>query len=318
MPGERVDIELVEVGRRLRDASPVTIEALAQSIREVGLLHPLTVYRRQIIRGASSVEGYGLISGANRLEACRSIGMKEIDVNVVDLSELERQIAECDENLLGPTLTPSDRAMFTRRRKEAYEALHPEAKLGATGVGRDKVRQVGEANDPADRFTADTAKATGQSERSVQRDAERGEKVSEEALALVKGTALDTGVYLDKLKRVARDDQVAQVKKDMESPPSGPLDAVKTAVVEQSERMRQRLVSPTGSPASSEFTVNEHRQTRSLAPLPAAEMPPSPAQSETNQGIVFAGLIDLWVRADDETRRRFLIYVDHREAPESI
>lgn len=71
-------------------------------------------------------------------------------------------------------LTPAERATFTRRRKEAYEALHPETRHGGD---RKSSRQLGDLND--DRFTADTAARTGQSERAVQRDAERGEKVAE-------------------------------------------------------------------------------------------------------------------------------------------
>lgn len=54
------------------------------------------------------------------------------------------------------------------RRKVIYEELHPETVLGASGVGREKVRQNGEPNE---RFTAATAEATGQSERTVQRAA---------------------------------------------------------------------------------------------------------------------------------------------------
>jgi hypothetical protein len=51
-----------------------------------------------------------------------------------------------------------------RRRKEAYESKHPETRNGATGGGHTQLRQLGEA---ADRFTVDTAKKTGQSERAV-------------------------------------------------------------------------------------------------------------------------------------------------------
>jgi len=50
------------------------------------------------------------------------------------------------------------------RRKEAYEALHPETAHGAIGNGREKSRQVGDST--SDRFTADTATKTGESERS--------------------------------------------------------------------------------------------------------------------------------------------------------
>ena len=76
-------------------------------------------------------------------------------------------------NLCGAKLTASERAMFTARRKQAYEALHPETVNGQNQHTR--VRQLGEPSpEPAaDRFTADTAAKTGQSERKVQRDAER-------------------------------------------------------------------------------------------------------------------------------------------------
>jgi len=72
---------------------------------------------------------------------------------------------------------PSERALFTQRRKEAYEALHPETKHGAIGRGHEQSRQLGDS-EKADRFTADTAARTGQSERSVQRDATRGGNAS--------------------------------------------------------------------------------------------------------------------------------------------
>lgn len=68
-----------------------------------------------------------LISGLQRLEAVKTLGWTEIPVTVLDLSGPSAVIAECDENLCGASLTVAERALFTRRRKEAYEALHPEA-----------------------------------------------------------------------------------------------------------------------------------------------------------------------------------------------
>lgn len=70
-------------------------------------------------------------------------------------------------------MTPSERALFTKRRKEAYEALHPETRNGAKNE-REGLRQVGEVK--ADRFTAATAAATGHSELTV---LERAEHVDE-------------------------------------------------------------------------------------------------------------------------------------------
>ncbi len=62
---------------------------------------------------------------------------------------------------------PRERALFTQRRKEAYEALHPETKYENT-LHKGSGRQLGDPEDRAPRFTADTAVRTGQSERSVQ------------------------------------------------------------------------------------------------------------------------------------------------------
>jgi hypothetical protein len=82
-------------------------------------------------------------------------------------------------------LSPSDRAKQTARRKAIYLELHPETahRGNLQGAG---VANLASPETPA--FSAATAKVTGQSERSVQRDAERGEKVIDEVIDLIKGT----------------------------------------------------------------------------------------------------------------------------------
>jgi ParB family transcriptional regulator, chromosome partitioning protein len=112
-------------------------------------------------------------------------------------------IAECDESLCGTNLTAAERALFTRRRKEAYEALHPETKHETfKGNQHTGSRQVGDNH--TERFTADTAAKTGQSERAVQRDAARGKNIAPEVLTQIAGTKLDTGKTLDKLAAVPK------------------------------------------------------------------------------------------------------------------
>lgn len=210
-----IEIEKISTAGRLRQASPRQVEALKASIAEVGLLNPITV--------CAEGDGFVLVAGLHRLEACRALGWTGIAAVVVDLNEQRRIIAECDENLCGPTLTASERAEFTRRRKEAYEAIHPETVHGENQHTRS--RQVGDSSE-APRFTADTAAATGQSERVVQRDAERGEKVSDEALAMIRGTRLDTGKYLDTIKNLPADEQLARVQADLEPAPPQPAEPV--------------------------------------------------------------------------------------------
>ena len=196
---------------RLRDVDPAQVKALAESIEEVGLINPITVYPREIIRNGQPVEGYGLVAGAHRLEAVKSLGWQEVPAIVVDLDDDDRIIAECDENLCGTKLTASEQAMFTAKRKDAYLNKHPETAHGANQHTR------GEENFSTPDFATDTAAKTGVTARKVRMDAERGEKVTPAALAMVKGTSLDTGAFLDKLKKIKPDNQCEYVQRKLDS-----------------------------------------------------------------------------------------------------
>ncbi len=88
----------------------------------------------------------------------------------------------------------AERALFTKRRKEAYEALHPETRKGssqAIGMNASLGHDVSDKLSPT--FAVDTAIKTGVNKRTVERDASRGEKVSPDLLNQIAGTALDTG-----------------------------------------------------------------------------------------------------------------------------
>lgn len=226
-----IPIDQITTFDRVRQASRPQVDALVASIREVGLLNPITV--------APTDGGFALVAGMHRLEACRVLGMTAVPAITLDLDANQRIIAECDENLCAPTLTATERAEFTRRRKAAYEALHPETVNGVNQHTR--VRQVGEGSE-APRFTSDTAAKTGQSERAVQRDAERGEKVSDDALGMIKGTRLDTGKYLDSIKNLAPEDQVAKVEADLApSEPDEKRDTAPEAPVDPERRKLAKL-----------------------------------------------------------------------------
>lgn len=202
-----IPVARVELGRRLREISEAQVVALMASIGDVGLLNPITVYPRKVIEAGISVDGYGVVAGAHRLEACKRLGHTEIAAQVVGLSELERQIAECDENLCGSVLSKSDRVKFTARRKEAYEALHPETRHGHNTK---ESGQLGHSS-----FAEDQAAKTGQSARAVRRDAELGAKVCDEALEIIRGTKADTGVVLDRLKDLTPEQQIIAAKDEV-------------------------------------------------------------------------------------------------------
>lgn len=182
------------------------VKAIAESIKEIGLRTPITVRPTTRVADGRDVDAYEILTGRHRYEAARRLGFVEVQAYVSTDDDLHAELWGIDENLMRADLTPADRATCIARRKAIYEELHPETKVGATGVSREKVRQVGEAN-PADRFTADTARATGQSERAVQRDAERGDKIDLDVMKEIKGSRFDKGVVLDILKKLTAAEQ---------------------------------------------------------------------------------------------------------------
>lgn len=216
-----IPIKHIAVGERLRSAGDAQVASLVESIRDVGVLNPITVYPRKVIVDNVSADGYGIVAGLHRYTACKELGLEEIPAHIVTMGELERQIAECDENLCGPRLTPSEKALFTRRRKEAYEALHGPAKENRARTAAEARWSEGEED--ASRkvcakqsFEDDTASKTGQSKRLVQLNAERGEKIDEEVFDMIRDTHLDSGAYMDKIKGLSHVEQRAKVRQDLD------------------------------------------------------------------------------------------------------
>lgn len=181
------------------------VAGLVESIANVGLINP--------IRVRAVGDQWEVIAGAHRLTACKELGLTDITAIVVTDDDLHAELAMIDENLCRAELSPSDRAKQTARRKAIYEEIH--GRRHGDNQGQDgkfvPSRQVGDT----ERFTAETAAVTGKSERAVQRDAERGEKVIDAALDVIRGTVLDIGTYLDKLKKLSPSEQVYAARRDL-------------------------------------------------------------------------------------------------------
>lgn len=89
----------VKVGQRVRDEFG-DMEALAGSIKEHGLLHPIVVD-----------SDYNLIAGCRRLLACERIGLTEIEAKVLeDISEKELRVLELEENIRRKDLTELEKS----------------------------------------------------------------------------------------------------------------------------------------------------------------------------------------------------------------
>lgn len=198
-------IDQIAIRSDARAIDETTVAALSESIANVGLINPIRV--RSVGDGQWEV-----IAGAHRLSACKSLGLAEITAIEVTDDDLHAELAMIDENLCRAELSPSDRAKQTARRKAIYLELHPETAAGTAGAA---ARWNATDNLSVASFAAETAKLIGKDERSVRRDAERGEKVIDAAVDVIRGTVLDTGTYLDKLKKLSPSEQVFAAKRDL-------------------------------------------------------------------------------------------------------
>ena len=78
-------------------------------------------------------------------------------------------------------------------------------------------------------FASDTAAKTGVSKRAVNLATSRAKAIPGDIRAIIKGTKLDTGVYLDSLKGMEPEDQRAKVRGDLAEPPKPKLPSPKEA-----------------------------------------------------------------------------------------
>lgn len=201
MATKTIPIERVVIGERLRRAGDQQVGRLMNSIREVGLINPVTV-------GEETEDGYLLVAGLHRLEACKRLGHTEIDVHVVSMPELQRQLIECDENLAHTVLTTAQRAIFTAKRKALYLALHPETasvnERGGPGRGKTNAKSARVFETAC--FSEETARRTGRSRRIVDLDAQRG-TIPHDVLETVSGTDLGRGKCLNAIMRMEPEHQ---------------------------------------------------------------------------------------------------------------
>jgi DNA modification methylase len=101
---EKWPLKRIQVGRRFRKALG-DLRALAQSIEEVGLLHPVVV----------TPQGR-LIAGRRRLEAVKLLGWRTVPVHVVDLENLIE--GELAENVHRKDFLPSELWAIAKKVKE--------------------------------------------------------------------------------------------------------------------------------------------------------------------------------------------------------
>ncbi len=119
-----------------RDFDEAGLKSLAESIRQYGMLQPLTVTRRDIEREAGLASEYELIAGERRLRASKLIGLSQVPVVIrygeSDLTKLELAIVE---NLQREDLNAIDRAKALKQLIDEFGISQTEA---AAKIGRSR------------------------------------------------------------------------------------------------------------------------------------------------------------------------------------
>ena len=193
-----IPVAKIRLASSRRAAAKDKVESLAESIREIGLQHPVGVVSDKL--------GYLLIHGRHRLAAYKLLSRDKIPAVVHNLDKMHAELAEIDENIIRSGLSKAEESKALARRKEIYEALHPEAKRGGGAEGtRGKPKRQ---NDVLVSFASDTAAKTGKSKRTVERDAALGAKLDDKAVAKLHGHPLaDNKTELAKLAAMPAKEQ---------------------------------------------------------------------------------------------------------------
>ena len=199
---ERIPLRTLKASGQPRPLITEAVDKLAASIREVGLIQPISVRCVPVMDGGVAVDGHQIVAGHHRVAAARALGWTEIDAIIVDAGEhLQAELMEIDENLCRAELTAGQRAQAIKRRRQIWEALHPaEIQVGkvcppesATGYKQPPPQEKG--------FAASTAAVSGESKRAINQHLARADALGDD-LERITGTSLDKGVEMDALAKL--------------------------------------------------------------------------------------------------------------------
>ena len=250
--GVELNVNEIIVKNRKRQADDGKVVEIMESIKEIGLLNPVSVNK--------TAEGYILVAGLHRLTAYKRLGYNRIQAVIVDMDDIHSELAEIDENLIRAELHYLDRAEMLKRRQEIYEELHPAAKaeekrkVGLKQFNRGET--VSPRTDAGNTFVSDTSKKTGLSERAVQQDLQlaknldKGVKEQIKKKKISKGDALKIAREKKENQQKAVKDLTEKLKTEPQKTPSISTDALPPDF--DKDKVREQLAGPLSKKAFDE------------------------------------------------------------------
>lgn len=228
MRHQKIKLSLLSASSQPRAIDPTAIDQLAASIKELGLINPITVRESALFSRsvASATGGYQTVAGHHRAAAVRALGWEEIDAIVLpEIGGLEAELIEIDENLVRSELTPAQHDHYKARRKDIWEALHPAPSRDYslesydTDDGEFQVEpivppEIGYKKPPPQTkgFAASTAELTGETKQSINRSVARAEAIGPNLLRVV-GTSLDKVAELTALAKLPEPERTALIER---------------------------------------------------------------------------------------------------------
>lgn len=204
----QIKISEIKINPGRRDTQQRNVEELARSISAVGLMNPITV-----------TQDNTLIAGLHRLEAVKLLGWTEIECTVSDADGLQAELAEIDENFVRAGLSHRELGDLLLRRKELYEAIHPETRQGQRNG--QTAKNANSSLLETKSFSQDTADKLGVSKRTVEQLVQTARDLTPEAKKIIQeaDTKITKGAAL-KISRLPPDQQEEAAAVLMVTPPA--------------------------------------------------------------------------------------------------
>ena len=191
----QMKISDIKINPGRRDTQQRNVEELARSIAAVGLMNPITV-----------TQDNTLIAGLHRLEAVKLLDWTEIECVVSEADGLQAELAEIDENFVRAGLSHRELGDLLLRRKELYEAIHPETRQGQRNG--QTAKNANSSFLETKSFAQDTADKLGVSKRTVEQLVQTARDLTPEAKKTIRdaGDKITKGAAL-KISRLPPDQQ---------------------------------------------------------------------------------------------------------------
>ncbi len=172
------------------------IDKFANSIKEIGLLNPITVKKTK--------EGYLILNGIRRFIAVKKLGEDSIECNIVEPKDQYQEfLYSLYENTQRESLTWQEDINATKIQKELYEAKFPETKKGIAGaLGKKRKGNIASELSPIVKgFAESKAECEGVTARKVYADINLSEEAKVYPEILAEETKTNALNKLNELKK---------------------------------------------------------------------------------------------------------------------